>query len=170
MHGGFNQPGRLRQIAVVSPSRHETSSPDKPWKSLILLAAILAASPQLLVQRELHGWPFAALLVCLPLPLPLPLQHGMRRVETAMLLYNVFLSASRMCTSPSYPHSSGVTLHDAIRKIACYDLFNTSTYPVLMLADRGGSGKTVITNRKHPGLETRTTSTRMVAARVDLQP
>lgn len=35
---------RSRPIAVPNLSRHETSSPDKPWKSLILLAWILAVS------------------------------------------------------------------------------------------------------------------------------
>lgn len=94
----------------------------------------------------------------------------MRIVKAAMLLSNVFLAASRLCTSPQYPPSSAVTPHNAISKIAGYVLIDTVPCPMLTFADRGGSGKSVVTSRKHPGLNTRTTNNRMVATQVDSQP
>lgn len=63
----------------------------------------------------------------------------MRNVKEAMLSYDASPSASRLCTTPSYPHSGGVTPHNAINKIACYVFSDTFTYPMLIVPDSGGS-------------------------------
>lgn len=105
MNEGFNQQSELlKEYLADRRTEHETFSPDQPRapKSLILLASILAASPQPRVQQEFRGKLVAALLVCILLPV----QHGMRVVKAAMLLYDVF-SGPRFCTTPSYPHCSG---------------------------------------------------------------
>jgi len=60
----------------------------------------------------------------------------------------------------------GATLHTAINKIACCGFTCSlihSYVPGPSIADRGGSGKTIVVNHKHPGLNTRSTCNRMVA-------